>query len=196
MSDKEISQMDFKELRKEVQSLRDELAIMQRKYEDILYNLDYDNFGSELKKDLTSIISSDDVESMISQTADEINTRISSVSGSVSSVKQTVNGLTSRVSDAEGVTSKFEQTAYGFTLDGEKVTFTGVIYLTDDNGKKRFSLFYSDVNTPQVIFHGVTSPKIPLVLGDKEGDVYIASPSTGNEVATQSFVEDCLVDLI
>lgn len=42
MSDKNINQMDFKELRNEVQMLRDELAIMQRKYEDILNNLQYE----------------------------------------------------------------------------------------------------------------------------------------------------------
>lgn len=42
MSDKDINQMDFKELRKEVQSLRDELAIMQRKYEDIFNNIEYE----------------------------------------------------------------------------------------------------------------------------------------------------------
>lgn len=42
MSDKNINQMDFKELRNEVQTLRDELAIMQRKYEDILNNLQYE----------------------------------------------------------------------------------------------------------------------------------------------------------
>ena len=42
MSDKNINQMDFKELRNEVQRLRDELAIMQRKYEDILNNLQYE----------------------------------------------------------------------------------------------------------------------------------------------------------
>lgn len=42
LSDKDINQMDFKELRNEVQLLRDELAIMQRKYEDIFNNLQYE----------------------------------------------------------------------------------------------------------------------------------------------------------
>lgn len=42
MSDQNINQMDFKELRNEVQRLRDELAIMQRKYEDIFNNLEHE----------------------------------------------------------------------------------------------------------------------------------------------------------
>lgn len=48
---KEIKDMDFKELRNEVQRLRDELAIMQRKYEDILYNLDNENFSERIIKE-------------------------------------------------------------------------------------------------------------------------------------------------
>lgn len=51
MSDKDINQMDFKELRNEVQRLRDELAITQRKYEDILYNLDDENFSGVIIKE-------------------------------------------------------------------------------------------------------------------------------------------------
>ena len=42
MSDKDINQMDFKELRNEVQLLRDELAMMKRQYEDLFYNLKYE----------------------------------------------------------------------------------------------------------------------------------------------------------
>lgn len=51
MSDIPIQGMDFRQLRNEVQLLRDELAIMQRKYEDILYNLDDDNFSDYIKKE-------------------------------------------------------------------------------------------------------------------------------------------------
>lgn len=42
MSDKDISKMDYKELRNEVQLLRDELAIFKRKYEDFYNNLKYE----------------------------------------------------------------------------------------------------------------------------------------------------------
>ena len=46
MSDLPIDKMDFKRLRNEVQYLRDELAMMKRHYEDLLYNLDDDNIIS------------------------------------------------------------------------------------------------------------------------------------------------------
>lgn len=49
MSDN-INTMNFKQLKNEVQSLRDELAIMKRKYEDIIYNLDTDNFSQRVVK--------------------------------------------------------------------------------------------------------------------------------------------------
>ena len=203
MSDKNINQMDFKELRNEVQMLRDELAIMQRKYEDILYNLDYENFSGNLIKEkddmkaeikitaeeVSSKVSSEKVESMISQTASEINSEISSVRGSVSSVRQTVNGLSSRVSDAEGVTSKFEQTAYGFTLDGEKVTFTGVIYLTDNDGNKAVSFFHDESQGyPQVFIYSYNEGT-PFIIGET-GKVYIGDTDTKSIVATRGWVND------
>ena len=49
MSDN-INSMNFKQLKNEVQSLRDEIAIMKRKYEDIIYNLDTDNFSQRVVK--------------------------------------------------------------------------------------------------------------------------------------------------
>lgn len=45
MLNKPIEQMDFKELRKTVQELSDTIAVMKRKYEDILYNIDESNFS-------------------------------------------------------------------------------------------------------------------------------------------------------
>ena len=45
-----MSDIEVKRLRNEVQELRDELAIMKRKYEDILYNLDTDNFSQRVVK--------------------------------------------------------------------------------------------------------------------------------------------------
>ena len=50
MSDN-INNMNDKQLRNEVQLLRDELAIMKRKFEDIIYNLDTDNFSSRFVKE-------------------------------------------------------------------------------------------------------------------------------------------------
>lgn len=203
MSDKDINQMDFKELRNEVQMLRDELAIMQRKYEDLFYNLDNENFSSSIIKEkekmkaeikitaeeISTKVSSSEVESMISQTAGEINSEISSVKGSLSSVRQSVNGLSSRVSDAEGVTSVFEQTAYGFTLDGERVTFTGVIYLTDNEGNKAVSFFHDESQGHPQVFIESYEEDTPFIIG-KAGKVYIGNTDTGSKVATQGWVEN------
>jgi hypothetical protein len=55
MSDKDISKMDFKELRKEVESLRGELAAMKRKYEDALQNIDYDNLSSSFRAEQNNL---------------------------------------------------------------------------------------------------------------------------------------------
>ena len=57
----------IKQLRNEVQLLRDELAIMKRKYEDIIYNLDTDNFSQRVVKQ------GKDMYTKIEQTAGEIS---------------------------------------------------------------------------------------------------------------------------
>lgn len=95
MSDN-INNMDLKQLRNEVQLLRDELAIMKRKYEDIIYNLDTDNFSSRfvkeqgdmrnaieinaegIKTEVTNRTEADEeLSSSITQTAEEISTSVS-----------------------------------------------------------------------------------------------------------------------
>ena len=195
MSDKDINQMDFKELRKEVQSLRDELAIMQRKYEDILYNLDSENFSSQFINGINSKVSSDEVESMISQTADKISSRIEDVEDAYSHIEQEVDNISSKVSDENGVYSLFEQTAYGFTLDGEKVTFTGCIYLTDNSNNKAFSIFHqdsSDNGNPAVfLWNYLVDGGLDIIIGDSTDRVYLKSNLDENyRVATQGWVKN------
>ena len=87
MSDN-INAMNFKQLKNEVQSLRDELAIMKRKYEDIIYNLDDDNFSSRFVKEkgdmrtaieinaegIKTKVSNEEFESQMEQTAKKIET--------------------------------------------------------------------------------------------------------------------------
>lgn len=67
----QIEDMDFKELREEVQRLRDELARMKRTYEDVLCNLDDDNFSGVYRKKTKNL------ESSIEQTAGQIKTTVS-----------------------------------------------------------------------------------------------------------------------
>ena len=242
MSD--ISKMDFKELRSEVQILSDTVAKMKRMYEDIIYNLDDDNFSSQFIKEkddmktkievtaegIKTMVSKTDLEDSLSeystisqtatkiesavtsvnnatdtklknystksQTAEEVRTRVAAEIGdledSVSEAVQTAYGFESRVSNLEDFkTSTFTQTADGFTLDGEKTTFTGVIYLTDDNNKRKFSIFHDDSQGYEMILlHNTSASNLPIVIGDYDSNVYIGNYADGHQVATRNWVLD------
>lgn len=124
MSDN-ISKMDFKQLRNQVQLLSDQLAIMKRKYEDIIYNLDDDNFSSRFVKEkgemrtaieinaegIKTKVSKEDLDnslsnySTISQTAEQITTAVVSINNSTdeklknySTVSQTAQAIATEVS--------------------------------------------------------------------------------------------------
>lgn len=249
MSDN-INNMDFKQLRNEVQLLRDELAIMRRKYEDILYNLDDENFSSRLVKQkgdmMTSItqteesiklqaekvtensqnistlqITAEEIESTvfeknddgtktskIQQTADAITTevtnRINEDRKLSSQITQTAESISTRVGEVEkgkfGKYSLFTQKADGFILDGEKTVFTGVIYLTDNNNNRRFSMFHSksnglleDDSFERVLLHSCDdyNPLKYIIIGDgtyNYHNVYIGDDSANSLVATQGWV--------
>lgn len=115
MSDN-INKMDFKQLRNEVQLLRDELAIMQRKYEDILYNLDNENFSTQIiqekadmkgdieinAKSIKTKVSSKEFESTITQVHDKIETAVKTLNKAdqelSSRITQTAESIVSEVS--------------------------------------------------------------------------------------------------
>ena len=118
MSDFDINKMDFKQLRNEVQLLRDELAIMKRKYEDIIYNLDTDNFSSRFVKE------QGDMRTAIEVTAKGIETKVSNEEFQ-STQKQTAELISSEVkklSDADGeLSTKISQTAADIRAEVKKV---------------------------------------------------------------------------
>lgn len=95
MSDN-IATMNDKQLRNEVQLLRDELAIIKRKYEDIIYNLDTDNFSSRFVKE------QGDMKTAIEVNAEGIKTKVSnedlnkSLSG-YSTIEQTAEKISATV---------------------------------------------------------------------------------------------------
>ena len=71
MREENIEKMNFKELRAEVQLLRDEFAIFKRKYEDAIYNLDSTNFGKSFTAEQNNMrsqirISADAIKTMVS----------------------------------------------------------------------------------------------------------------------------------
>ncbi|MBR6603037.1 MAG: hypothetical protein IKK94_03360 [Clostridia bacterium] len=70
MREENINKMNFKELREEVQLLRDELAIFKRKYEDAIYNLDGDNLGKSFT------IAQDNLKAQIKITADALKSTV------------------------------------------------------------------------------------------------------------------------
>lgn len=72
MSDKDISRMDFKQLRNEVQLLRDELAMFKRKYEDAIYNIGTENLDKSL------VAEQDNVKARVMVTADAITSTVQS----------------------------------------------------------------------------------------------------------------------
>ena len=243
MSETDVNKMDFKQLRNEVQLLRDELALFKRKYEDIIYNLDSDNFSgkflaeqdnmkakveiaadsiafmvssSDLKKALekyatlkitddkiastvTEVNTETDgkIASRIEQTASEIYAEVGDVYGALDDVKSSISVT------AEGISlvsenldsfksSTFTQTADGgFALDGEKVKVTGHIIFTDNAGVERFSISHDESQDygAFVMLHPMTDQDEPIVIGDTDGNVYIASLASGNEVATRGWVK-------
>ena len=121
MSDKDIDRMDFKELRNEVQLLRDELAMFKRKYEDIIYNLDNDNFSPSLIKE------KDGMKAEISITAEAIKTKLSredfdSAIINYSTIEQTADKISTAVT---AIFSSPEETEifYQGTADKDKVYY-------------------------------------------------------------------------
>lgn len=125
MSDN-IQKMNDKQLRNKVQELSDALAIMQRKYEDILYNLDDDNFSGTFLKEKdgmkTSIeinaegiktkVSNAEFESAKTQLANEITSKVNTLDGKLSSqITQTASEIDSTVSGLNGAISSVRQTA-------------------------------------------------------------------------------------
>lgn len=126
MSDTDISRMDFKQLRNEVQNLRDELAIFKRKYEDVIYNLDYDNFGKNFVAEQKGMkaqlkITSDAIVASVSR--DELAGTLSQYS----TIAMTADAITSTVSK-NYVTNLIDDT-----------------YETKDNADKKYSTLNSSI---------------------------------------------------
>ena len=110
MSDN-INNMDFKQLRNEVQSLRDELAIMKRKYEDVIYNIDTDNFSQRVVKQ------GKDMYSKIEQNAEGISLQAEKVEEnkqSLAKLQVTAGEIRTEVQNVDGKLNNYstiEQTA-------------------------------------------------------------------------------------
>ncbi len=132
MSDN-INNMDFKQLRNEVQLLRDELAIMKRKYEDIIYNLDTDNFSSRFVKE------QGDMRTAIEINAEGIKTKVSNEEFD-SAMTQTAEKIETEVKNREDadkqLSSKITQTAEEISTSVSKqitIQFKSIVMPTKNN---------------------------------------------------------------
>jgi hypothetical protein len=182
---------------------------MQRKYEDILYNLDDENFSSHFIKEkdgmkaeikitaeeISSKVSKGDFESYKSQTASRIASKISS-SEAKSLISQEADNIKMEIMN-DGVLSVFEQTENGFLLDGSLVKITGSINLMDNSNNHRASFFVSEASEGQPVVriwteYSAQENVFPLVLGNSNSsdsvDVYLSSFTNDNMVATRGWV--------
>ena len=131
MSNSNASATEVKQLRDEVQLLRDELAIMKRKYEDIIYNLDTDNFSGRFVKEqgdmraaiefnakgIKTKVSNEEFSSQMEQTAEAIKTKVSQQEAEtlkesiLTQTSESINTAVTEVNEKFGNYSTTEQTA-------------------------------------------------------------------------------------
>lgn len=185
MSDFEINKMSFKQLKNEVQLLRDELAIMKRSYEDTIYNLDNDNFGGRFVKEQnnmrTSIevnaegiktkASKDELETSIIQTAEMFDIKITNLKEGISTQINVIEGAISTIVP-KNISSKFESSVKPKktnTTDEEK----GM--LCEYNGELYYYNDISETWKPYPYADGIKSQFIQTAYGfELTGDVSIS----------------------
>lgn len=144
----DIAKMNDKQLRNEVQSLRDELAIMKRKFEDIIYNLDTDNFSSRFTKE------QGDMRAAIEFTAKGIKSKVS---------KEDLDAYSTKIQTAEQIQNivskgaKLDEAELITSLDQR--TDTSKIYVmraTDDSGNvlSETYYYYNDITEKWEVLSG------------------------------------------
>ena len=100
MREENIERMNFKELRAEVQLLRDELAVFKRKMEDAMYNLDGDNFSGVYTAE------QDDMKAQVKITTDAI-TALVAEKENFATITMLSDSITSTV--RKSITAYFEK---------------------------------------------------------------------------------------
>lgn len=154
MSDS-VEKMNFKELRKEVRFLRDELAVFKRKYEDAIYNLDSGNFGKSFT------LEQNNMKTQIKLTANALKSTVSKTEleaelKKYSSIEQTAELITATV-DAEYVDTLIGDTyVTNAALSSElKLSADGIfstvsaIYETKKDAENEYSALSSSVSSIQ-----------------------------------------------
>lgn len=156
MSNSNIATMTDRQLRNEVQLLRDELAIMKRKYEDILNNLDTDNFSSRFVKE------QGDMRTAIKVTAKGIETKVSKedLDGELAeytTLEQTSKAISSHAYASADLSSAEEIKDISQAIDKSKTYY---ISTEDSNGKiTKTYYYYNDISKEweEIIGGGIES---------------------------------------
>lgn len=152
MSDGDINKMNFKQLKNEVQLLRDELAIFKRKYEDAIYNLDSDNFGKSFT------VEQNNMKAQIKITADAIKTMVSDTDLAAELEKySTIEQTAERIQTVVSKSANLDEAVLIDSLDN--ATDTEAIYVIqqkDDNGTVLSETYYcfNDVTNQWEILSG------------------------------------------
>lgn len=138
MREENIEKMNFKELRAEVQLLRDELAIFKRKYEDAIYNLDSDNFGKSFT------IAQNNMKAQVKMTADAIKTMVSDTDlqaalENYSTITQTANAIQTVVSKGANLAEAIQISSLQEATDKNAIY---VIRSTDSLGNVTGERYY------------------------------------------------------
>lgn len=152
MSDLDINKMNFKQLKNEVQLLRDELAIFKRKYEDAIYNLDSDNFGKSFT------VEQNNMKAQIKITADAIKTMVSDTDLAAELEKySTIEQTAERIQIVVSKSANLDEAVLIDSIDS--ATDTEAIYVIqqkDDNGTVLSETYYyfNDVTNQWEILSG------------------------------------------
>lgn len=169
-----IEKMDVKQLRNAVQLLYDEVAIMKRKYEDILYNLDDDNFSSQFIKE------KGDMKTAIEVNAEGIKTKVSNEElQKYTTLEQTANAISTHAYASADLSSAKEITDLKQATD-----ITKTYYIKDSDGNKTY-YYYNEISKDweEIIGGGIDTVFEQTATGFKlKGNVLI----DGDTVVTEN----------
>lgn len=190
MSESNISKMNFKQLKNEVQSLRDELAVMKREYDDIIYNIDDSNLSYVLRKEKQNMMSE------ITVNAEEIKTKVSSTDldgklENYSTISQTALAITSTVNSKyieDAISDKFVsnvQLTTQLKQTSDSITQTvSEKYETKNDAEDSYNYFVGQLK--------VTSDKISAVVSKNIAACYKSDTMPDN---TASSIEKTMLCL-
>lgn len=151
MSDMEISKMNFKQLRNEVQELRDELARFKRAYNDTIENLDDSNLSEYLIKEKEGMkteieVSADGIKALVVK-SDELGERCATIEATADKIQTQVTKNQENIGKFD---SKLTQTAEEITAEVTAVkedvgTFKTAINQRADSIESSVSAIETDV---------------------------------------------------